>query len=149
METIYKDGWEVKQTKDVLKDIKETISDGKEQDRVVDIMADLLSPVKEVSWFFYELHCNDNNVDCGAIEVEIETAQMVEGKPDYYYDVYDSSHLWELPDSGYNCISLFYGPWKESRTSRDTYVVLSMNGDGGASALSEYFKFTTEYLTQS
>jgi hypothetical protein len=144
----YKDGWEVLQTKDVLNGIKETISDGKEQDRVVDIMADLLSPMEEVSSFFYEVHCNDNDVDCDAITDEIETAQIFEGKHNYY-DVYDSSHLWELPDSGYNCISLFYGPWNESRTSRDTYVVLSMNGDGGASALSEYFKFTIEYSTQS
>lgn len=140
-ERIYKDGWDLISVQNhVINEIKEVISDGKEQDRVVDIMSDLLSPVDEVSWFFYESHSNDDNMNCEAIQKEIDAVTKC-------HTIYDSSWLNNIPDSGYNCIEVMLGEWNEETDTRDYYVVLSLNGSWLASALSEYFKFTEHRST--
>ena len=130
----FKDGWEIIPKESVSKDIKEVISKGKEQDRVVDIMEDLLMDCHtELSWFFSE------NAD------SIEDKDMVYAQlPDNWKTVYDSSWLNNQPDSGYNIIDLGYGDVYEGASfqQRDIFICLSMNGCSLASALSEYFKFT-------
>ena len=130
----FKDGWEIIPKESVSKDIKEVISKGKEQDRVVDIMEDLLMDCHtELSWFFSE------NAD------SIEDQDMVYAQlPDNWKTVYDSSWLNNQPDSGYNIIDLGYGDVYEGASfqQRDIFICLSMNGCSLASALSEYFKFT-------
>ncbi len=134
---INKDGWEHIETTEIIAEIQDVISDGKEQDRVVDIMSDLLFGVTDVSYYFHETH--SAFLDCDAIDEEIENTDK------QTYTVYDSSWL-DTPDSGYNCIALFYGPWDDTGEFRNKYVVLSMNGCSGASALSSYYKWRVEAL---
>ena len=124
------DGWEIISVKEhVIPEIKEIIDDGKEQDRVVDIVTDLLSPAKDVvGWYFSEYRFDER------VEEEIDALN--------YHEVYSSVWLQDVPPSGYNCIGVMVGEWNEERTERQYYVVLSMNGSAGASALSEYFRFT-------
>ena len=109
--------------------IKNVIDDGKEQDRVVDIVTDLLSPAKDVVGWYFSEHRSDERV-----EEEIDALE--------YHEVYSSVWLQDVPASGYNCIGVMVGEWNEDRTERQYYVVLSINGSEGASALSEYFRFT-------
>ena len=129
-----KDGWDIIPKEYVSNDIKGIISKGKEQDRVVDIVEDLLMDCHtELSWFFSE------NAD------SIEDQDMVyESLPDNWETVYSSVHLNDLPDSGYNIIELGYGDVYEGASfqQRDIFICLSMNGCSLASALSEYLKFT-------
>ncbi len=133
---INKDGWENIETTEIISEIKEVIFDGKEQNRVVDIMSDLLLGQTNVGYYFHEDH--SAFLDCDTIEEEIENTDK------QTYTVYDSSWLGDIPDSGYNCIALFYGPWNDTREFRNKYVVLSMNGCSGASALSAYYKWRVE-----
>ena len=124
------DGWEIISVKElVIPVIKNVIDDGKEQDRVVDIVTDLLSPAKDVVGWYFSEHRSDERV-----EEEIDALE--------YHEVYSSVWLQDVPASGYNCIGVMVGEWNEDRTERQYYVVLSMNGSEGASALSEYFRFT-------
>jgi len=136
---INNDGWASINTTEIIAEIKNVISDGKEQDRVVDIMSNLLLGQTQVGHYFYEIH--SNILDCEAITEEIENTES-----DPMYTVYDSSWLLDNPSSGYNCINLFYGPWDDAREFRNKYVVLSMNGCSGSSALSEYYKWTVKGL---
>ena len=124
------DGWEIISVKElVIPVIKNVIDDGKEQDRVVDIVTDLLSPAKDVvGWYFSENRSDER------VEEEIDALE--------YHEVYSSVWLQDVPASGYNCIGVMVGEWNEDRTERQYYVVLSINGSEGASALSEYFRFT-------
>jgi len=133
---INKDGWENIETTEIISEIKEVIFDGKEQNRVVDIMSDLLLGQTNVGYYFHEDH--SAFLDCDTIEEEIENTDK------QTYTVYDSSWLGDIPDSGYNCIALFYGPWDDTGEFRNKYVVLSMNGCSGASALSAYYKWRVE-----
>ena len=137
MKSKFKDGWEIIPKESVSKDIKEVISKGKEQDRVVDIMEDLLMDCHtELSWYFSESHSNyDEGPDRDMVEEQL---------PDNWKTVYDSSWLNNQPDSGYNIIDLGYGDVYEGASfqQRDIFICLSMNGCSLASALSEYFKFT-------
>lgn len=124
------DGWEIISVKElVIPVIKNVIDDGKEQDRVVDIVTDLLSPAKDVVGWYFSEHRSDERV-----EEEIDALE--------YHEVYSSVWLQDVPASGYNCIGIMVGEWNEDRTERQYYVVLSINGSEGASALSEYFRFT-------
>ena len=124
------DGWEIISVKElVIPVIKNVIDDGKEQDRVVDIVTDLLSPAKDVVGWDFSEHRSDERV-----EEEIDALE--------YHEVYSSVWLQDVPASGYNCIGVMVGEWNEDRTERQYYVVLSINGSEGASALSEYFRFT-------
>ena len=123
------DGWEIISVKElVIPVIKNVIDDGKEQDRVVDIVTDLLSPAKDVVGWYFSEHRSDERV-----EEEIDALE--------YHEVYSSVWLQDVPASGYNCIGVMVGEWNEDRTERQYYVVLSINGSEGASALSEYFRF--------
>ena len=124
------DGWEIISVKElVIPVIKNVIDDGKEQDRVVDIVTDLLSPAKDVVGWYFSEHRSDERV-----EEEIDALE--------YHEVYSSVWLQDVPASGYNCIGVMVGEWNEDRTERQYYVVLSITGSEGASALSEYFRFT-------
>ena len=124
------DGWEIISVKElVIPVIKNVIDDGEEQDRVVDIVTDLLSPAKDVVGWYFSEHRSDERV-----EEEIDALE--------YHEVYSSVWLQDVPASGYNCIGVMVGEWNEDRTERQYYVVLSINGSEGASALSEYFRFT-------
>ena len=124
------DGWEIISVKElVIPVIKNVIDDGKEQDRVVDIVTDLLSPAKDVVGWYFSEHRSDERV-----EEEIDALE--------YHEVYSSVWLQDVPASGYNCVGVMVGEWNEDRTERQYYVVLSINGSEGASALSEYFRFT-------
>ena len=124
------DGWEIISVKElVIPVIKNVIDDGKEQDRVVDIVTDLLSPAKDVVGWYFSEHRSDERG-----EEEIDALE--------YHEVYSSVWLQDVPASGYNCIGVMVGEWNEDRTERQYYVVLSINGSEGASALSEYFRFT-------
>ena len=124
------DGWEIISVKElVIPVIKNVIDDGKEQDRVVDIVTDLLSPAKDVVGWYFSEHRSDERV-----EEEIDALE--------YHEVYSSVWLQDIPASGYNCVGVMVGEWNEDRTERQYYVVLSINGSEGASALSEYFRFT-------
>ena len=124
------DGWEIISVKElVIPVIKNVIDDGKEQDRVVDIVTDLLSPAKDVVGWYFSEHRSDERV-----EEEIDALE--------YHEVYSSVWMNDLPNTGYNCIGVKVGEWNEKRTERQYYVVLSINGSEGASALSEYFRFT-------
>ena len=124
------DGWEIISVKElVIPVIKNVIDDGKEQDRVVDIVTDLLSPAKDVVGWYFSEHRSDERV-----EEEIDALEN--------HEVYSSVWLQDVPASGYNCIGVMVGEWNEDRTERQYYVVLSINGSEGASALSEYFRFT-------
>ena len=72
----FKDGWEIIPKESVSKDIKEVISKGKEQDRVVDIMEDLLMDCHtELSWFFSENadSIEDQEMLLTMMKVQIET----------------------------------------------------------------------------
>tara|TARA_R100000234_G_scaffold66014_1_gene40339 strand:- start:101 stop:508 length:408 start_codon:yes stop_codon:yes gene_type:complete len=124
------DGWEIISVKElVIPVIKNVIDDGKEQDRVVDIVTDLLSPANDVVGWYFSEHRSDERV-----EEEIDALE--------YHEVYSSVWLQDIPASGYNCVGVMVGEWNEDRTERQYYVVLSINGSEGASALSEYFRFT-------
>ena len=124
------DGWEIISVKElVIPVIKNVIDDGKEQDRVVDIVTDLLSPAKDVVGWYFSEHRSDERV-----EEEIDALE--------YHEVYSSVWLQDVPASVYNCIGVMVGEGNEDRTERQYYVVLSINGSEGASALSEYFRFT-------
>ena len=138
----FKDGWEIIPKENVTEDIKEVISKGKEQDRVVDIMEDLLMDCHtELSWYFSESQIAGKGPDR-----EMVYAQL----PDKWNTVYSSVHLNDLPDSGYNIIKFGYGEVYagESFDQRDVYICLSMNGSSLASALSEYFKFTVPVINR-
>jgi len=130
----FKDGWEIIPQVDVIINILNTISsEGKEQDRVHDIMQDLLGDCHtQISWYFSEVHGSD------------EEEKVYEEIPDNMNTVYSSVYLNDLPDSGYNIIEVGYGEVYagESFDQRDVFICLSMNGSSLASALSEYYKFT-------
>ena len=140
----FKDGWEIIPQVDVIINILNTISsEGKEQDRVHDIMQDLLGDCHtQISWYFSEVHGSD------------EEEKVYEEIPDNMNTVYSSVYLNDLPDSGYNCISIGYGEVYEGELFsqvgisglRDVYICLSMNGSSLASALSEYYKFTVPVI---
>ena len=129
-----KDGWDIIPKEYASKDIRRIISKGKEQDRVVDIMEDLLMDCHtELSWYFSESHSNyDEGPDRDMVYAQL---------PDNWETVYDSSWLNFLPDSGYNIIRLGYGEFNEETREIDVFICLSMNGCSLASALSEYFKY--------
>ena len=124
------DGWEIISVKQhVNTHIKQIIDDGKEQDRVITIVTDILSPANDVvGWYDSEYRYDER------VEKEIDALK--------YYEIYLSVYMNDLPATGYNCIGVMFGEWDEERTERQYYVVLSMNGSGGASAQSEYFRFT-------
>ena len=125
-----KNGWYLRFKESVQEDIREVISPGAEQDRVVNIINDLLTDCHgDLWWHFDEDHGYSEDLD--------------ESLPEFN-TVYDSSWLNDVPDSGYNIIELGYGDVYagESFNQRDIYIALSMNGCSLASALTEYFKFT-------
>ena len=133
----FKDGWEIIPKESVTAEI---ISDSKEQIRVVDIMEDLLGDCHtELSHYFSEIHGFGDGSDSEKVYEEI---------PDNMSTVYSSVYLNDLPDSGYNCISIGYGEVYagESFNQRDVYICLSMNGCSFASALSQYYKFTVPVI---
>ena len=137
---MYQDGWQVISLHHVHEGIRETVSrksstattKGKEQDRLIDIMDDLLKGVTRVKWFFDEIHYRDGNIDQERIETEMRDMK--------FHTVYDSSWLTDLPDSGYNSIGVNMKMLDDGKCQ--STVVLSCNGSMGASALSEYFQFT-------
>jgi len=133
----FKDGWEIIPQVDVIINILDTISsEGKEQDRVHDIMQDLLGDCHtELSYYFSESHGFGDGSDSEKVREEL---------PDKWHTVYSSVYLNDLPDSGYNIIDVGYGEVYagESFDQRDVFICLSMNGCSLASALSEYYKFT-------
>tara|TARA_Y100001963_G_scaffold56594_1_gene79105 strand:- start:439 stop:936 length:498 start_codon:yes stop_codon:yes gene_type:complete len=136
----FKDGWEIIPKESVTAEIMDVISDGKEQDRVVDIMEDLLGDCHtELSHYFSEIHGFGDGSDSEKVYEEI---------PDNMSTVYSSVYLNDLPDSGYNCISIGYGEVYEGESfnQRDVYICLSMNGCSFASALSQYYKFTVPVI---
>ena len=136
----YKDGWEIVTKVSVTAEIMDVISDGKEQIRVVDIMEDLLGDCHtELSHYFSEIHGFGDGSDSEKVYEEI---------PDNMSTVYSSVYLNDLPDSGYNCISIGYGEVYEGESfnQRDVYICLSMNGCSFASALSQYYKFTVPVI---
>lgn len=128
----YQDGWQVISFHHVHEGIRETVTAGKEQDRLIDIMDDLLKGVTRVKWFFDEIHYDDGNVYQQQIETEMRDMK--------FHTVYDSSWLTDLPDSGYNSIGVNMKMLDDGKCQ--STVVLSCNGSMGASALSEYFQFT-------
>ena len=128
----YQDGWQVISFHHVHEGIRETVTAGKEQDRLIDIMEDLLKGVTRVKWFFDEIHYDDGNIDQERIETEMRDMK--------FHTVYDSSWLTDLPDSGYNSIGVNMKMLDDGKCQ--STVVLSCNGSMGASALSEYFQFT-------
>ena len=128
----YQDGWQVISLHHVHEGIRETVTAGKEQDRLIDIMDDLLKGVTRVKWFFDEIHYDDGNVYQQQIETEMQDMK--------FHTVYDSSWLTDLPDSGYNSIGVNMKMLDDGKCQ--STVVLSCNGSMGASALSEYFQFT-------
>ena len=136
----FKDGWEIVTKVSVTAEIMDVISDGKEQIRVVDIMEDLLGDCHtELSHYFSEIHGFGDGSDLEKVYEEI---------PDNMSTVYSSVYLNDLPDSGYNCISIGYGEVYEGESfnQRDVYICLSMNGCSFASALSQYYKFTVPVI---
>ena len=136
----FKDGWEIVTKVSVTAEIMDVISDGKEQIRVVDIMEDLLGDCHtELSHYFSEIHGFGDGSDSEKVYEEI---------PDNMSTVYSSVYLNDLPDSGYNCISIGYGEVYEGESfnQRDVYICLSMNGCSFASALSQYYKFTVPVI---
>jgi len=128
----YQDGWQVISFHHVHEGNRETVTAGKEQDRLIDIMDDLLKGVTRVKWFFDEIHYDDGNVYQQQIETEMQDMKI--------HTVYDSSWLTDLPDSGYNSIGVNMKMLDDGKCQ--STVVLSCNGSMGARALSEYFQFT-------
>ena len=139
----FKDGWEIIPQVDVIINILNTISsEGKEQDRVHDIMQDLLGDCHtQISWYFSESHGFGDGSDSEKVHEEL---------PDKWHTVYSSVYLNDLPDSGYNIIEFGYGEVYagESFDQRDLFICLSMNGCSHASALSEYYKFTVPVINR-
>ena len=139
----FKDGWEIIPQVDVIINILNTISsEGKEQDRVHDIMQDLLGDCHtQISWYFSESHGFGDGSDSEKVHEEL---------PDKWHTVYSSVYLNDLPDSGYNIIEVGYGEVYagESFDQRDLFICLSMNGCSHASALSEYYKFTVPVINR-
>ena len=141
METTYQDGWQVIPVSQVFDSIRLSVTAGKEQDRLVDIMTDLLGGQTYVKWFFSEEHSDDKNVDAEKIREELQNL-----KTDV---VYDSNWL----DSG--CNSITVGTLEDDGSGHgEIYVVFNQSHrcvasckqseDGclsGARALSEYFMF--------
>tara|TARA_R110002153_G_scaffold44051_3_gene124298 strand:+ start:45 stop:515 length:471 start_codon:yes stop_codon:yes gene_type:complete len=126
-----KNGWYLRFKEEAEYNIREIISPGAEQDRVVNIVNDLLTDChSDLWWHFDEEHGFSDDID--------------ESLPDRFHTVYDSSWLNDIPDSGYNIIRLSYGDVYagDSFDQRDIYIALSMNGCSLASALTEYYKFT-------
>ena len=139
----FKDGWEIIPQVDVIINILNTISsEGKEQDRVHDIMQDLLGDCHtQISWYFSESHGFGDGSDSEKVHEEL---------PDKWHTVYSSVYLNDLPDSGYNIIEVGYGEVYagESFDQREIFICLSMNGCSHASALSEYYKFTVPVINR-
>ena len=139
----FKDGWEIIPQVDVIINILNTISsEGKEQDRVHDIMQDLLGDCHtQISWYFSESHGFGDGSDSEKVHEEL---------PDKWHTVYSSVYLNDLPDSGYNIIEFGYGEVYagESFDQREIFICLSMNGCSHASALSEYYKFTVPVINR-
>ena len=103
-------------------------------------MEDLLGDCHtELSHYFSEIHGFGDGSDSEKVYEEI---------PDNMSTVYSSVYLNDLPDSGYNCISIGYGEVYagESFNQRDVYICLSMNGCSFASALSQYYKYTVPVI---
>jgi|TARA_R110002020_G_scaffold82308_1_gene203679 hypothetical protein len=132
MDNTYQDGWQVIPVSQVFDSIRLLVTAGKEQDRLIDIMTDLLGGQTHVKYFLNEEHSYDKNVDAERIRKELQNL-----KTDI---VYDSNWLRNIPDSGYNCISI--GSIEDDGSGHgELYVVFSSSHISGASALSEYFMF--------
>ena len=129
----YQDGWEVIPFTQVHDSLRETVTPGKECDRLSDILNDLLQGTLRVKWFFSEVHYRDKNVDHESIQ---ELMHSID-----FHTVYDSSWLSDIPESGYNCISI-RAPMGDGSGHGDIIIALSCNGDMGSSALTEYFRFS-------
>jgi len=126
-----KDGWYLRFKEEAEYNIRGIISDGTEQDRVVNIVNDLLSDCHDDLWWYFSEDCEDSD-------------QVYESIPDKLHTVYDSSWLNDQPDSGYNIVEIGYGEMYEGESfdKRDIFIALSMNGSSLSSALTEYYKFT-------
>lgn len=138
------DGWEIIPKGLVSENIKDITSrdgdDGKEQDRLVDILEDLLTYAPdEISYYFSEDHNGREGF------MDSDEFYKIWGTVEGLRTVYDSSLLNCVPDTGYNIIETGYAKWDEETKSRDVYVALSMNGCSLASALTEYYKFTLTF----
>jgi len=152
MDKTYQDGWQVIPVSQVFDGIRLSVTAGKEQDRLVDIMTDLLSGFLDLNeqtymkWFFSEEHSDDKNVDAEKIREELQNL-----KTDV---VYDSNWL-RNPVSDSGCNSITVGTLEDDGSGHgEIYVVFNQfhrcldsckqSEDGclsGASALSEYFMF--------
>ena len=132
MDNTYQDGWQVIPVSQVFDSIREIVTAGKEQDRLIDIMTDLLGGQTYVKWLFSEEHIFDKNVDYDKLAKEMQDRET--------HTVYTSIWLRDLPDSGYNCIDIS-APMGDGSGHGEIVIVLSCNGCSGASALSEYFMF--------
>tara|TARA_R100001463_G_scaffold74874_2_gene128877 strand:- start:72 stop:545 length:474 start_codon:yes stop_codon:yes gene_type:complete len=132
-----KNGWYLRFKESVQEDIREVISPGAEQDRVVNIINDLLTDCHgDLWWHFDEEHGFSDDID--------------DSLPDQFHTVYDSSLLNDIPDSGYNIIRIGFGSVYagESFDQREFYIALSMNGCSLASALTEYYRFTVPVINR-
>ena len=76
MDKTYQDGWQVIPVSQVFDSIRLSVTAGKEQDRLVDIMTDLLGGQTYVKWFFSEEHSDDKNVDAEKIREELQNLKI-------------------------------------------------------------------------
>ena len=67
MDNTYQDGWQVIPVSQVFDSIRLLVTAGKEQDRLIDIMTDLLGGQTHVKYFLTEEHSYDKNVDAERI----------------------------------------------------------------------------------
>jgi len=124
----FENGFEVINTVDTLNDIKATITEGPEQDRVVSIVKSLLGNSDTVQWYSAETHSGEDGPD---------EFKVLESFPDKMETVYDSASIDHGP-SGYNSIEVAYD-------KNYCYFILSLNGSSFNSALSDYYRVQTEY----
>ena len=119
----FENGFEVVTTVDTLSDIKATITEGPEQDRVVSIIKSIVGNSDTVQWYSHETHSGEDGPD---------EFKALGSFPDKMETVYDSASIDHGP-SGYNIIDIAYD-------KNHCYFILSLNGSSFNSALSDYYR---------
>ena len=128
----FRDGFEIVKTADTLDDIKATITEGPEQDRVISIIKNIIGDRETVEWYSHDTHSGEDGPD---------EFKVLESFPNKMETVYDSASI-DYGPSGYNSIEI--APHVTTLGKNYTYFILSLNGSSFNSALSDYYRVSKE-----
>ena len=92
----FRDGFEIVKTADTLDDIKATITEGPEQDRVISIIKNIIGNRETVEWYSHDTHSGEDGPD---------EFKVLESFPNKMETVYDSASI-DYGPSGYNSIEI-------------------------------------------